>query len=93
MDKATIFVSGRVQGVGFRWWARSQGLELGLSGYARNLDDGRVEIWAQGDRGAIDALVERVGESPSTCRRPGRVESCVVQWGAPREGLAGFAER
>lgn len=93
MDKATIFVGGRVQGVGFRWWARSQGLELGLIGYARNLDDGRVEIWAQGDRAAIDTLIARVGESPSNSRRPGRVESCVVQWGAPRDEMSGFGER
>lgn len=93
MDKASIFVAGRVQGVGFRWWARSQGLELGLVGYARNLDDGRVEIWAQGEREAIDALVARVGESPTSFRRPGRVESCVVQWGAAREGMSGFGER
>ena len=47
-ERLTAFVSGHVQGVGFRWWARSRGLELGLVGYARNLEDGRVEIVAQG---------------------------------------------
>ena len=43
-SRATLFVAGRVQGVGFRWWTRSRALELGLSGYAKNLADGRVEV-------------------------------------------------
>lgn len=93
MDRATIFVRGRVQGVGFRWWARAQALELGLVGYARNLPDGRVEVYAQGGRQAIEELVDAVGEFPSSTRRPGRVDGTVVQWGEPREDLQGFAER
>ncbi len=93
MRKATIFVRGQVQGVGFRWWARSRALELGLVGYAKNLQDGRVEICAQGEQSAIDRLAELVGEFPSTTRRPGRVESSVIQWGTPRDDLSGFRER
>jgi acylphosphatase len=42
------FVRGRVQGVGYRWFAQRAGAALGLSGYARNLDDGRVEVYAAG---------------------------------------------
>jgi len=41
-------VSGRVQGVGFRYFAQRKAEELGLSGWARNLDDGRVEVYAAG---------------------------------------------
>lgn len=93
VSKATIFVRGHVQGVGFRWWVRSQALELGLVGYASNLADGRVEICAQGSAEAIDALAARVGEFPSTTGRPGRVEASVIQWGTPREDLKGFGER
>ena len=48
MESATIFVRGRVQGVGFRWWSRARALELGLVGFARNMADGRVEICAHG---------------------------------------------
>ena len=44
MERALIRVDGRVQGVGFRWWVQGLARELRLSGYARNLDDGRVEI-------------------------------------------------
>ena len=57
-ERLTAFVSGHVQGVGFRWWTRSRALELGLVGHARNLEDGRVEVVAQGPTQALDALAE-----------------------------------
>ncbi|PZU48095.1 MAG: acylphosphatase [Arsenicicoccus sp.] len=93
MERALIFVRGRVQGVGFRWWTRSRALELGIAGHALNLPDGRVEVNAQGERSAIEALVELLREDPSTHSRPGRVDSVVVQWHTVREGLVGFVER
>ena len=92
MQSATIFVRGRVQGVGFRWWTRSRALELGLIGFARNMDDGRVEICAQGAPEAIDTLAALIQEEPSTTRRPGHVQVCVLQRGDPRPGLRGFQE-
>ena len=88
-----FFVRGRVQGVGFRWWVRSRALELGLVGHARNMVDGRVEVQAQGSRDAIVRLEELLREQPSSARRPGHVESVVVQWGVPRADLTGFVER
>jgi acylphosphatase len=92
MERATIFVRGRVQGVGFRWWTRARALELGLVGFARNMDDGRVEICAQGPLEAIDRLREMIEEDPSTTRRPGYVRTCVVQSGFLRQGMTGFHE-
>lgn len=93
MERALIFVRGRVQGVGFRWWTRARALELGLVGHARNLPDGRVEVLAQGEAGAVDTLVHLLGEELSTRSRPGRVDGVVVQRHPPREGLTGFLER
>ncbi|NLW98754.1 MAG: acylphosphatase, partial [Actinomycetales bacterium] len=75
MVRVTVFVRGRVQGVGFRWWTRARALELGLVGHARNMADGRVEVVAQGRRVDVAALVGLLQEWPSTARRPGRVES------------------
>lgn len=69
-----VYVRGRVQGVGFRWWTRDQLSRLGLTGSARNLDDGSVEIIARGDAAAIEALIAAV-RGPHT---PGRVESVDV---------------
>jgi acylphosphatase len=46
--RLTAWLHGRVQGVGMRWWVRARALELGLSGWARNTDDGRVEVVAEG---------------------------------------------
>lgn len=93
MERASIFVKGRVQGVGFRWWTRARALELGLVGFATNLDDGRVEVCAQGSRDDVETLAGWLEEFPSTRGRPGRVESVVTRWGDPRPDLAGFVER
>jgi acylphosphatase len=89
----TVFVRGRVQGVGFRWWTRARALELGLVGHARNTDDGRVEVVAEGDAASLQQLLDLLGEQPSGHRRPGRVESVSTPlWGRPR-GSGAFLER
>ena len=92
--RATVTVRGRVQGVGFRWWARARALELGLVGHARNTSDGRVEVVAQGSQGAVDRLVDLLGEQPSTSHRPGEVNSVSRPLvSEPRPGVTGFVER
>jgi acylphosphatase len=93
MVRATIFVRGAVQGVGFRWWTRARALELGLAGHARNMADGRVEVVAQGDRPAVERLEALLAEQPTTAGRPGRVESVTTQWNGPKDGISGFVER
>ena len=50
------FIRGRVQGVGFRYFAQRAADELGLHGYARNLDDGRVEVYAVGPEDRLSKL-------------------------------------
>ena len=60
-----ILVSGRVQGVFFRDSCRQEAERLGLAGTARNLDDGRVEVVAEGDEAAVDKLVEWCKSGPS----------------------------
>jgi thioredoxin reductase/acylphosphatase len=65
---ATVLVSGRVQGVGFRWWARERLSELGLDGDAVNLPDGTVEIRVSGAAADVDRLltVLRGTDTPGT---------------------------
>jgi acylphosphatase len=88
--RLTAWVRGRVQGVGFRWWTRAAALEVGgLSGYAGNLDDGRVQVVAEGGRGACERLLDllRGGDTP------GRVEGVTEIWGVARGGYNGFEIR
>jgi acylphosphatase len=60
-----IVVSGRVQGVFFRDSCRQEASRLGISGSARNLSDGTVEVIAEGDEEAVDALINWCREGPS----------------------------
>jgi acylphosphatase len=57
-------VSGRVQGVYYRASTRSRAVALGVTGYARNLPDGRVEVLACGEPAAVAALCEWLREGP-----------------------------
>ena len=58
------FIRGRVQGVGFRYFAQREAAALGLSGYARNLDDGRVEVYAVGPAAVLDEFTGRLHRGP-----------------------------
>ncbi len=64
-------VSGRVQGVAFRANARREALALGLTGWARNLPDGRVEVVACGTPAALDALTAWLSHGPALARVTG----------------------
>lgn len=61
-------VSGRVQGVWFRSSTRQKALALGLSGYARNLPDGRVEVVMSGPQEQVDALCAWLVAGPPLAR-------------------------
>ena len=68
MEAARFFVSGRVQGVGFRASTRYRALELGLAGYARNLADGRVEAFVQGAAKDIETFAKWLQVGPPLAR-------------------------
>lgn len=66
--KARFLVGGKVQGVFFRASTRERALDLGLSGRATNLPDGRVEVVVEGAQDAIDALEAWLHEGPPAAR-------------------------
>ncbi len=68
-------VRGRVQGVGFRWWARRRAADLGLRGTVRNRPDGTVEVHAAGELETLEAFAAELEVGP---------------WGARVEGVDGF---
>lgn len=70
-----MFVSGIVQGVGYRWYVEDKAKERGLTGYVRNIRDGRVEIVTEGEKEKIESLVEALWK-----KGIGRVEDVQVNW-------------
>ena len=60
-----IIVTGRVQGVGYRYFARAQAVSLGVCGHVRNLGDGTVEAVAVGPAASVARFVDRLREGPS----------------------------
>lgn len=67
------FVQGRVQGVGFRFFVEETASRLGLTGFVRNLSDGRVEVYAVGEESVLNRLRDQLQVGP----RSSRVEQVV----------------
>ncbi|MEO0292972.1 MAG: acylphosphatase [candidate division WOR-3 bacterium] len=65
MQRLHIWVSGIVQGVGFRYFTIRQAREIGISGWVRNLPDGRVEIVAEGESWRLKEFLENIKVGPS----------------------------
>ena len=88
--KVRLIVSGRVQGVAFRYNTLQEARELNLAGWVKNLRDGGVEILAQGPSKRVDRLVEWAHHGP----RMARVDNvCVVEerrW--PETNVAGVRQ-
>jgi acylphosphatase len=64
MRARRFLISGRVQGVGFRYFAERAAKEAGVTGWARNLDDGSVEVHANGSEKQLDELESRLRTGP-----------------------------
>ncbi len=80
------FISGRVQGVGFRYFAYTLAREYDLGGYVRNLADGRVEVFVQGDSDLLDKFLSKLQKGP----RLSIVDDTMVEEAAPDERYATF---
>lgn len=86
-QRLTARISGRVQGVGFRWWVRSRAEALGLTGWVMNdPDDRAVAVLAEGEPDRLDALEALLRQGPSSAR----VEQVEVMRGAASGGYRGF---
>jgi acylphosphatase len=82
-------ISGRVQGVGFRYFTEDTALREGVSGYVRNLPDGRVEAVVEGDVAAVARVEQALWNGP-----PGaRVEQVDVEPMPPTGRASGFRVR
>jgi acylphosphatase len=79
-------VRGHVQGVGFRYWTRTQIERLGLVGSAANLADGTVHVIAEGPRSGLDQLLNRLSSGAA----PGRVDGVEADLSDGDNRPAGF---
>jgi acylphosphatase len=82
-------IGGRVQGVGFRFFAEEHAHLEGLHGWVRNLPDGRVEIAVEGEVEAVDRFERHIRHGPPAAR----VESVEVDHAAPAGHATGFSVR
>jgi acylphosphatase len=85
MRRVVAVVSGRVQGVGYRWFVRGLASDGGLAGSARNLPDGRVEVVLEGPADAVAGVLGELDGSSA----PGKVTRVDVR-DEPAQGRTGF---
>ena len=83
-----LVVEGRVQGVGYRWWAQGHARALGLRGWVRNRRDGSVELLAMGPVDAVEQFTAACWQGP-----PGAQVKSVARLDAEAVGVFGFEER
>lgn len=83
-----VLVSGRVQGVYFRAFTRQQALDAGLTGWVRNLPDGRVEAVLQGSQQAVERVLAALRQGPANARVSG-----LETFPLPPDAFAGFEIR
>jgi acylphosphatase len=79
-------VRGRVQGVGFREYVDTRARSLGLRGYVRNLQDGNLEVLAEGPAAALERMLAYLHQGP----RGSRVTAVDVEWREPQNAFADF---
>jgi acylphosphatase len=89
IQQARFVITGRVQGVWYRASTQERAVSLGLSGWVRNLPDGRVEVRAQGPPERIQALIDWCYAGPPLAR----VERIDADWSEATERLDRFAIR
>jgi acylphosphatase len=86
--RAYVVISGRVQGVCFRAYTVDEATAASLTGWVRNMPDGRVEAVFEGDKSAVEAIIAWCQKGPPAAR----VSDIEVIWGEPR-GEQGFGIR
>ena len=79
LETRRYVISGRVQGVGFRWFVEREAAQIGITGWVRNCDNGDVEVMATGTRRAASRATPEI--AAGTARRAGR-SCCRIQGAA-----------
>jgi len=83
-----LWISGRVQGVGYRLSAQNEAVKLGVKGWVKNLPDGRVEAVLEGEKTAVEQMIQWCHQGPETAV----VKDVQVEHETP-EGLSEFQHK
>lgn len=84
--RAHLFISGIVQGVGYRYFAMRKANAYGVTGFAKNLIDGRVEVVAEGTRGMVEQFIKDLRIGPMSAH----VTDMRIDWDTPTFEFKGF---
>lgn len=87
MIQLHLYISGQVQGVGFRQFLKARALRLGLTGWVQNLSDGRVEAVAQGTKDRLEMLLQDANRGPFLAE----VKDVEVHWEEGKEQFTDFS--
>jgi acylphosphatase len=88
-QRVEAVVHGRVQGVGYRAYAREEGVTLGVIGWVRNEPDGTVRLVAEADRDVLERLLDSLHVGPAAAK----VDRVDESWGPAEERHSGFEIR
>jgi len=84
--RAHIFIKGKVQGVFYRSWTKSTAESLGLTGWVKNLEDGRVEAMFEGEKEKVEQMIQKCRDGSKTSE----VTHIDLIWEEAEEDFVGF---
>lgn len=89
MKQVHLLISGYVQGVGFRAFVQKEAERLGVVGWVRNTEDGKVEVVAQGDEETLKKFIKACSKGHFFSE----VNGAEVEWQSPKEKFESFDKR
>lgn len=89
MKRVRILIEGKLQGANFRYHTQQEAQKLGLTGFVRNLSDGRIEIDAQGDDASVEKILAWCQEGPQSAQ----LKSILFRYDEPAEHGTDFVVR
>ena len=85
-----IFITGRVQGVSYRWWFQNEGKKRKLNGWVRNRTSNRVEAEITGDKNNLDEMIKKCKEGPPLAEVDDVIVNCIDDFTEVKYNIKGI---